>query len=222
MTEENPFRDDTTPIEAYRKSKRDLKRLPLTEEPPRVKATEADIVDMSPRPVEETIRAHLKDLEREQAVRERAANAMTVRIEWDEYGLEMAKSAALRADCTRRKVGAALMAADHSIISVGYNGGAPKGPSCLKGECPRGRLSKEELPGNSAYDTGGGTCVALHAEWNVLLRTDWHKFAGSTLYITHEPCHICAVMIAGTAIERVVYPGENGMMSKTVSMGWLV
>lgn len=219
MTEENPFRDDVTPIEAFRKSKRDLKRLPLTEEPPR---GEDHIVDMSHRPVEEHLRAHLRDLEYEKEVREQDANNMTLRPDWDEYGLEMAKSAALRADCTRRKVGAALMAADHSIISVGYNGGAPKGPSCLKGECARGQLSKEELPGDSAYDTGGGTCVALHAEWNVLLRTDWHKFSGSTLYITHAPCHICKVMIAGTAISRVVHPGENGMISKTVSRGWLL
>ena len=128
------------------------------------------------------------------------------RPSWDEYGLLMAEAAASRADCTRRKVGAALMAADHSIISVGYNGGPSKGPSCMQGECPRGQLSKEELPGNSAYDTGGGTCVALHAEWNVLLRTDWHKFAGSTLYVTHEPCHICRVLISGTAIYRVVAP----------------
>ena len=128
------------------------------------------------------------------------------RPDWDEYGLLMAEAAASRADCTRRKVGAALMAPDHSIISVGYNGGPSKGPSCLQGECPRGTLSKEELPGNSAYDTGGGTCVALHAEWNVLLRTDWHKFEGSTLYVTHEPCHICRVLISGTAIYRVVAP----------------
>lgn len=99
------------------------------------------------------------------------------------------------------------MAADHSIISLGYNGGPSKGKSCLKGECPRGRLTKEELPGDSAYDTGGGTCVALHAEWNVIIRTAHHQFANSTLYITDEPCHICKVLISGTAIQRVVAPG---------------
>lgn len=128
------------------------------------------------------------------------------RPSWDEYGMQLAEAAASRADCSRRQVGAALMSHDHSIISVGYNGGPSKGLSCLQGECPRGQMSKEELPGNSAYDTGGGTCVALHAEWNVLLRTDWHKFEGSTLYVTHEPCHICRVLISGTAIYRVVAP----------------
>lgn len=128
------------------------------------------------------------------------------RPSWDEYGMTMAQTAALRADCTRRKVGAVLMGPDHSIISVGYNGGPSKGSSCLAGQCPRGQMSESELPSDSAYDTGGGTCVALHAEWNVLLRTSWYQFEGSTLYVTCEPCHICKVLIAGTAIVRVVAP----------------
>lgn len=128
------------------------------------------------------------------------------RLNWDDYGLKVAEATALRADCTRRKVGAVLMAADHSIISVGYNGGPSKGPSCLKGECPRGRLTHEQLAADSPYDSGSGTCVALHAEWNVLLRTDWHKFDGSTLYVTEEPCHICKNLIAGTKIVRVKTP----------------
>lgn len=138
------------------------------------------------------------------------------RLDWDEYGLELAKAVALRADCTRRKVGAILMADDHSIISVGYNGGHSKGPSCLAGECPRGRMSHAELPADSPYDTGGGTCVALHAEWNVLIRTAWHQFDGSTLYITEEPCHICKIMIAGTKIVRVVAPGYIWRPNNTI------
>ena len=134
---------------------------------------------------------------------------ISTRISWDQYGMQLANTAALRADCRRRRVGAVLMAEDHSIISMGYNGGPSKGKSCLEGQCPRGLLSKEELPGNSAYDTGGGTCVALHAEWNVLLRTSWDQFEGSTLYVTHKPCHICSVLISGTRIRRVVAPGYD-------------
>lgn len=133
---------------------------------------------------------------------------MDNRPSWDEYGLEVARTAALRADCTRRKVGAALMLPDHSIVVSGYNGGPSKGPSCLAGECPRGRLTHAELPADSPYDTGGGKCVALHAEWNVLLRATWEQMKGATLYITEEPCHICQTIIAGTPIARVVYPGS--------------
>lgn len=139
---------------------------------------------------------------------------------WDQYGLMIAQAAALRADCTRRKVGAALMGADRSIISIGYNGGPSKGPSCLEGQCPRGRLTHDELPADSAYDTGGGTCVALHAEWNVLLRTSWERFKGSTLYVTEEPCHICKTMIAGTQIVRVVTPITDHRVSHAGRFDW--
>lgn len=129
-----------------------------------------------------------------------------IRPSWDEYGLALASAAATRADCTRRKVGAALMASDHSIVGTGYNGGRSKGLSCLKGECPRGRLSHIQLPADSPYDTGGGKCVALHAEWNIMLRASWDQLNGSTLYITEEPCHICKNLIGGTNIARVMWP----------------
>ncbi|QGJ89110.1 deoxycytidylate deaminase [Gordonia phage Untouchable] len=132
-----------------------------------------------------------------------------IRPNWDEYGLALAQAAATRADCTRRKVGAILMASDHSIVGSGYNGGPSKGPSCLKGECPRGRLTHDQLPADSPYDSGGGKCVALHAEWNLLLRSSWADMSGATLYITEEPCHICRVLIGGTQIVKVVWPNGS-------------
>jgi dCMP deaminase len=133
-----------------------------------------------------------------------------LRIGWDEYGLELAKTVALRADCTRRKVGAVLMMPDHSIAGTGYNGGYSGGPSCLKGECPRGQLTTEQLAPNSDYSSGQGVCIALHAEWNVLLRASWEQMIGSTLYVTDEPCHLCSNLIRGTHIKRVVWPaGER-------------
>lgn len=129
-----------------------------------------------------------------------------IRPSWDNYGLALAKAASSRADCTRRQVGAVLMADDNSIVATGYNGGPSKGLSCLAGECPRGRLSHKELPADSPYDTGGGTCIALHAEWNVMLRASWEQMIGATLYVTEEPCHICKSLIAGTRISEVVWP----------------
>ena len=129
---------------------------------------------------------------------------------WDDYGLAMAHTAALRADCTRRKVGAALMLPDHSIVVTGYNGGRSRGPSCLAGECPRGR---SDVPPDSPYDQGAGTCVALHAEWNVLLRASWAQMRGSTLYCTDPPCHLCRLLIGGTPIARVVWP--SGQLTNT-------
>lgn len=127
-----------------------------------------------------------------------------LRPKWDSYFLEIAKTVALRADCTRRKVGAVIVLPDRTIVATGYNGSPSGGPSCLLGECPRGRMSRDEVAPGSSYDTGAGSCVALHAEQNALLRASWDEMQGSTLYCTDKPCEGCARMICGTPIERVV------------------
>ena len=130
---------------------------------------------------------------------------MDTRLTWDEWGLELAAAYALRADCSRRQVGAVLMNPDHSIVASGYNG-APAGElGCLtSGACPRG---KSDVAPGSSYDTGAGTCIALHAEQNALLRASWADMRGSTIYVTDEPCGGCWRMIAGTPIARAVWPG---------------
>lgn len=139
------------------------------------------------------------------------------RLDWHRYGIGLAKAAATRADCTRRQVGAVLMLKDRSISVTGYNGGPSGGPSCLAGECPRGLLTHEELPADSPYDSGGGTCIALHAEWNVLLRSSWQNMTGATLYITEEPCHLCYTLIRGTKIARVVFLRDGEMVIQSIS-----
>lgn len=146
---------------------------------------------------------------------------MTDRPDWTEYGLEMAFTAALRSDCTRRNVGAVLMLGDGSIVVTGYNGGPPKGESCLKGECPRGLLTTEQLAPNSDYSEGAGKCVALHAEWNVLLRASWHQMDGySKLFVTSEPCHLCWTLIKGTKIGNVVYSTDGTSQNYVVWDRW--
>lgn len=123
---------------------------------------------------------------------------------WDEWGLELARTVALRADCTRRQVGAVLMTPDHSVVATGYNGAAPDEPGCLTaGACPRGQ--SDVAPGSS-YDTGAGTCIAIHAEQNALLRATWEDMFGSTLYITDDPCDGCWRTITATPIAWVITP----------------
>lgn len=97
------------------------------------------------------------------------------------------------------------MLPDHSIAVTGYNGGPSGGPSCLSGECPRGRKTHSELSSNTPYDIKSGSCVALHAEWNVLLRSSWEQTDRARIYVTKEPCHICRVLIAGTRIAEVIW-----------------
>lgn len=91
---------------------------------------------------------------------------------------------------------------DHRVLSTGYNGAHPGGPSCLKGECPRG-LS-DVAPGSS-YDTGAGSCVATHAEGNALLFAR-ASVKGATLFCTDTPCDGCMRLIRSAGIARVVSP----------------
>lgn len=123
------------------------------------------------------------------------------RPDWDWYFLNIALAVAYRADCSRRQVGAVLVK-DNRIKSTGYNGAPSGGPSCLKGECPRGQSDVE--PGSS-YDTGAGACIAVHAEANALLYASREDCEGATLYVTAEPCDGCARLIVGSGIARVVY-----------------
>lgn len=123
---------------------------------------------------------------------------------WDEWGLALAATVATRADCTRRQVGAVIMTPDHSIVATGYNGAPPGHPGCLTaGACPRG--SSDVEPGSS-YDTGPGSCIALHAEQNALLRASRSDMVGSTMYITDKPCDGCWRMISGTPIRYIIWP----------------
>lgn len=124
------------------------------------------------------------------------------RPDWDHYFMGIAYAVADRADCRRAKHGAVVVK-DKRIRATGYNAAASGGPSCLKGECPRG-LS--DVPSGSSYDSGPGTCVSLHAEQNALLFASRDDCEGGTLYITGKPCAGCWRMIQGSGIQAVVYP----------------
>lgn len=163
-----------------------------------------------------------------------ARSGRKARPSWDEYGLAIAMAVAIRADCTRRRVGAVLLDVNHRLVSAGYNGARPGGKSCLAGDCPRGRhfpaivdesadaLDEKRYicscgrpwpcidtvsPGSS-YDTGPGACISTHAELNCIMDVDdRRRLAGSTLYTTHGPCDGCRRIITNTTtIARVVWP----------------
>ena len=125
------------------------------------------------------------------------------RPDWDEYFLGIATAVAARADCSRRQIGAILVNKHHRHRGSGYNGGPPKGLSCLKGECPRGQ---SDVPLGSSYDTGAGVCVAIHAEQNLIMDTTMEERLDGTVYITDAPCDGCFRMLTGSGVIRVVWP----------------
>ena len=57
-------------------------------------------------------------------------------------------------------------------------------------------------------------CRALHAEQNAIIQAATYAqgIDGATIYITHQPCVICAKMIINAGIERIVvnegYPDQ--------------
>lgn len=124
------------------------------------------------------------------------------RPDWDEYFLGIADAVSKRGECTRRRVGAVLVK-DKRIRATGYNGAPSGAPSCLLGQCPR--AFSNVAPGSS-YDTGAGTCIAVHAEANVLLYATRDDCEGATLYITDDPCEGCTRLILGSGVVRVETP----------------
>lgn len=133
---------------------------------------------------------------------------MDERPGWDEYFMEMAELTAKRSTCLRRQIGAVIVQNKH-IIATGYNG-APQGLkhcSELEGGCLRQRLG---IPSGERHEL----CRALHAEQNAIIQaaTLGHSIEGATIYITNQPCIICAKMIINAGIRRIVvkegYPDQ--------------
>ncbi|OIO36121.1 MAG: cytidine deaminase [Candidatus Omnitrophica bacterium CG1_02_44_16] len=121
---------------------------------------------------------------------------------WDEYFLEIAALVSQRSTCLRRKVGA-LVVKDRRILATGYNG-TPSGiKHCAQVGCLREKL---KIPSGERHEL----CRGLHAEQNVLLQASLHgvSLRNSILYVTHQPCIICAKMIINAGIKEVVMSGS--------------
>lgn len=129
---------------------------------------------------------------------------------WDEYFMQMAELTAKRSTCLRRHVGAVIVKDKH-IVATGYNG-APRGLShCDElGGCLREKLN---VPSGEKHEL----CRALHAEQNAIIQaaTLGQSIEGASIYITHQPCVICAKMIINAGIDKIVvkegYPDELSM-----------
>ena len=119
---------------------------------------------------------------------------------WDGRFMKLAKEVSSWSTCVRREVGSVIVR-DKRIIATGYNG-APSGVlSCEeKGYCIRDRLS-------IASGTRQEICYATHAEQNALVQAAKLGISvdGATIYVTHQPCIICAKLIINAGIKRVVY-----------------
>ncbi len=124
------------------------------------------------------------------------------RPSWDEYFLKIAGLVSTRSTCLRRKVGAVVVK-KKQILATGYNG-APTGiEHCDKVGCLREKLN---VPSGQRHEL----CRALHAEQNAFLQAARHGVSldGAILYVTTQPCSICAKMIINAGIEKIIIEGK--------------
>lgn len=125
-----------------------------------------------------------------------------MRPDWDDYFMEMAEVVKNRSTCLRRKVGAVIVK-DKRILATGYNG-APSGtPHCLDIGCYR---QENNIPSGERAEL----CRGTHAEQNAIIQAAYHgvSIKDSTLYVTLQPCVLCAKMAINAGIKKICFKGN--------------
>lgn len=125
-----------------------------------------------------------------------------MRPSWDEYFMEISELVKTRSTCIRRQVGATIVL-ERRIIATGYNG-APKGTThCDITGCMRERL---KIPSGERHEL----CRAIHAEQNAVVQAAYSGVSvkGATIYVTCQPCSMCAKSLINAGIVKIIYKGS--------------
>lgn len=125
-----------------------------------------------------TIKLHIKD----QAAKD---------LRYHNLYLDLAERFAEESFCKRLKAGA-LAVKDDNIVGFGWNG-APSG-----------------MPNECEGEDGFTLPYILHAEENIFIKMARSTLSleGATMYISHNPCIICARKIYQGRIKEVFYRGD--------------
>jgi len=125
-----------------------------------------------------------------------------MRPSWDEYFMEIVELIKTRSTCVRRQVGA-LIAKDKRILATGYNGAPTNCNHCTQIGCLREKL---QIPSGQRHEL----CRGIHAEQNAIVQAAYSGTSvnGGTLYVTHQPCVMCAKMAINAGIKRIVFKGD--------------
>jgi dCMP deaminase len=125
-----------------------------------------------------------------------------MRPSWDEYFMDIVELIKTRSTCMRRQVGA-LIVKDKRILATGYNG-APVGcKHCAEIGCIRQEMG---IPSGERHEL----CRAIHAEQNALVQAAYSgtSVKDGTIYVTNQPCVLCAKMIINSGIKKIVFKGD--------------
>lgn len=123
------------------------------------------------------------------------------RPSWDEYFMQIVDLVKTRSTCLRRQVGA-LIVKDKRILTSGYNG-APTGIAhCAQVGCLREQL---KVPSGERHEL----CRGIHAEQNAIVQAAYSgtSVRGATMYVSLQPCSLCAKLIINAGIEKLVFRG---------------
>jgi dCMP deaminase len=115
-----------------------------------------------------------------------------VRIDWNNYFMNIAHQVKTRSPDTKRQVGVVLVSTDtNRIISTGYN-------SLQAG------LDDSLIDWN---DRDFITDTVIHAEMNAILYAQ-SKFENCVLYTTTSPCINCLKVLSATKVKKIIYDEE--------------
>lgn len=121
------------------------------------------------------------------------------RPSWDQYFMDLAEQVETRTTCLRRPVGSVIVK-DRRILATGYNG-VPSGlRHCSETGCLRQKLG---VPSGQRHEI----CRGLHAEQNAIIQAAKHgiNIQGASIYVTTQPCVVCAKMLINAGIVEIVY-----------------
>jgi dCMP deaminase len=116
--------------------------------------------------------------------------------------MDIAHLVKTRSTCLRRQVGAVIVK-DKRILSTGYNGSPSSCKHCTDIGCLRQELG---IPSGERHEL----CRAIHAEQNAIAQAAMHGISvlDSCIYVTHQPCSICAKVLINAGIKRIIYAGN--------------
>lgn len=115
-----------------------------------------------------------------------------MRPSWDDFFLGQLPALAGRATCDRGRC-ATIVVRDNEQLAAGYVGSPSGFPHC------------DEV--GHQWDPSGKHCIrTIHAEQNAIIRAARNGISlrDSTVYTTMVPCYVCAKLLIGIGVYRVV------------------
>lgn len=149
-----------------------------------------------------------------------------MRIDKENYYLDIAEVVLKRGSCIRRNFGAVIVKNDQ-IISSGYTG-APRGrKNCIDiKNCKRESL---KIPRGERYEL----CRSVHAEANAIIHASRNDMLNAKLYLVGKemsngefvnntsPCAMCKRLIINSGINQVITRIDKHNFSVTNVSYWI-